>query len=193
MDNARIVDFIFEAFHLKNIRHEWWRMCGVENPDSIAEHSLNAAQIWYILAKIEWADSNKVTSMLIWHDIGETRIWDFHKVACRYIKDKKQIEKNVLSDQLNWFPFAQEISELFSEYEERNTLEWIIAKDADYLEQAFQAKIYIEKWYVNADDWIINVWKALKTDSAKELWRCMISKSFVDWWKENKLKNLDNI
>jgi len=189
----KITNLIFEAFHLKNIKHEWWRMCWVENPDSVAEHSLNAAQIWYILAKMEWADANKVATMLVWHDLAETRIWDFHKVAARYINDKKTIEKNVMHDQLTWLPFESEIKEIFHEYEERTTLEWKIAKDADYLEQAFQAKIYLEKWYVNADDWIINVWKALKTNSAKQIWEEMTSTSFVDWWKENKLKNLNNV
>ena len=184
--------FIFEAFHLKNIKHEWWRLCWVENPDSVAEHSLNAAQIWYILAKMEWADAMKVVTMLVWHDLWETRIWDFHKVAARYIEHKKKIEKEVMHDQLTWLPFEKELKDIFHEYEERTTLEWKIAKDADYLEQAFQAKVYVEKWYKEAEDWIINVWNALKTESAKKIWNEMQSVSFVDWWKEKKLKNLKN-
>ncbi|MFB0965315.1 MAG: HD domain-containing protein [Patescibacteria group bacterium] len=49
----RITDFLFETFHLKNIKHEGWRFCGIPNPDSVAEHSLNAAQIGYVLAKME--------------------------------------------------------------------------------------------------------------------------------------------
>ena len=49
----KITNLIFEGLHLKRIKHEGWRMCGIENPDSVAEHSLNAAQIGYILAKME--------------------------------------------------------------------------------------------------------------------------------------------
>lgn len=188
----KLTNLIFEAFHLKMIKHEWWRLCWVENPDSVAEHSLNAAQIWYILASMEWADANKIAAMLVWHDLGETRIWDFHKIASRYIKDKKIIEKEVMHDQLTWLPFEEEIKVLFHEYEEKTTLEGRIAKDADYLEQAFQAKIYLEKWYHHSDDWIMNVWRALKTDSAKLIWKEMLETSFTDWWKENKLKDLSD-
>lgn len=61
----------------------------IKQPDTVAEHSLNAAQIGYILAKMEWADANKVATMLVWHDIAETRIGDMHKVAIWYIKNKK--------------------------------------------------------------------------------------------------------
>ena len=188
----KLTNLIFEAFHLKQIKHEWWRLAGVQFPDSVAEHSLNAAQIGYILAKMEWADANKVATMLVWHDIWETRIWDFHKIASRYIPDKKTIEKNVMNDQFDWIDFKDDIMGIFHEYEERDTKEWLIAKDADYLEMAFQAKIYIENGNNHAMDWVINVGGALKTESAKAIWKEMTQTSYVDWWKEKKLKNLSD-
>lgn len=58
-------------------------------------------------------------------------------------------------------------------YEKKSDAVWIIAKDADYLEQAFQAKIYLEQWYSAAQDRITNVGNALKTESAKQLWEEM--------------------
>ena len=65
----------------------------------------------------------------------------------------------------------------------RITLEWKIAKDADYLEQAFYAKYYVEIWYEAAQDWINNVWKTLQTDSAKKLFNEMLNTSFSQWWE----------
>jgi putative hydrolases of HD superfamily len=188
----RITNLIFEAFHLKQVKHEGWRLAWIENPDSIAEHSLNAAQIWYILAKMEWADANKVAMIMIWHDFAETRIWDIHRIWTRYMNNKKEIENAIMDEQFGWLEFEEEIRSAFKEYEEKITLEWKIAKDADYLEMAFQAKIYKEKWYAEAEDWIANVWRSLRTESAKSIWNEMIKTSFVDWWKENKLKNLSN-
>lgn len=185
-----IVNLIFEAFHLKIIKHEWWKIAWIKDPDSVAEHSLNAAQIGYILAKMEWADANKVATMLVWHDIAETRIWDFHKIAAKYITNKKEIEKNIMNDQFNLFEFKEDIFKLFEEYEEKTTLEWMIAKDADYLEVAFQWKIYLESWYKDTQNWIDNVWKALKTPSAKAIWEEMTKSSFTDWWKQTWLKKL---
>ncbi len=167
--------------HLKRIKHEWVRLAGVQFPDSVAEHSLNAAQIWYILAHMEWADAHKVTAMLVRHDIAETRIGDIHKVWSRYIRGKKEMEKKVLEDQMDGLEFADDIQWLFLEYEEKSTLEWKIAKDADYLEQAFQAKEYVELGHQGMQNRIDNVWAALITDSAKSIRQEMTQTSFTDW------------
>ena len=177
-----LINFIFETFHLKRIKHEWARLAGVDFPDSVAEHSLNAAQIGYILAKMEWADTNKVSAMLIWHDLAETRIGDIHKVWSRYISGKKEFEKHAMEEQLAWLEFGSDIKALFDEYEQRSTLEWMIAKDADYLEQAFQAKIWVEQWYQGMQNRIDNVGGALRTNSAKAIWNQMVKSSSNDWW-----------
>ncbi len=188
----KIVNLIFEAFHLKQVKHEWRRLAGVQNPDSVAEHSLSAAQIWYILANMEWADSSKVVKMLIWHDIAETRIGDIHKIGARYISGKKEAEKKIWQDQLSLLPFSDEIISLLKEMDEKSTIEWKIAKDADYLEMAFQWKVYLELWHGEANDWIQNVGRALKTESGKQIWIEMTNTGFADWWKQSHLKKLPN-
>lgn len=189
----RITNLLFECFHLKQIKHEGWRCCAIPNPDSVAEHSLNAAQIGYVLAKMEGADANKVATMLVWHDLAETRIGDWHKIVTRYVDNKKEVEMQVMADQLAGLPFQEDLEAIFHEYEERTTLEGLIAKDADYLEQAFQGKIYVQTGYVEAQDWIDNVGRALKTESAKKIWKEMTESSFTDWWKKGNLKKIENI
>ncbi|EKD30400.1 MAG: hypothetical protein ACD_78C00067G0002 [uncultured bacterium (gcode 4)] len=189
----KITNLIFESLHLKRIKHEWWRLCGVENPDSVAEHSLNAAQIGYILAKMEWADAQKVVTMLVWHDITETRSGDHNKIAARYLLGKKEAEERIIHDQFDWLPFADDIFALFHEFEEKITLEGKIAKDADYLEVAFQAKAYVELGHVEAVNWIQNVGNALRTESAKKVWQEMNQTSFVDWWKQEGLKKVERV
>ena len=139
---------------------------------------------------MEWADANKVAAMLVRHDMWETRIGDMHKIGSRYFENKKDVEKRVLADQFLGFDFAQDLLSDLDEYNTRSTLEWNIAKDADYLEMAFQAKIYVEQWYNAAQDWIDNVWWALKTDAAKEVRAQMIEQKSTDWWKEEKLKKI---
>ena len=186
----KIVNLIFEAFHLKHVKHEWVRLAGVQFPDSVAEHSLNAAQIWYILAKMEWADANKVAAILVWHDIWEARIGDMHKIWSRYFDNKKTVEKMVVQDQFSDFDFATDLLSDLDEYNTRSTLEWNIAKDADYLEMAFQAKIYVEQWYSAAQDRINNVWWALKTDAARQVWDQMILGNSTDRRREETLMKI---
>jgi len=70
----------------------------------------------------------------------------------------------------------------FEEIEERNTKEGIIAKDADWLDAAFTAKEYYDLGNQLGMDWVINVGKALETESAKELLSAMLEARFTDWW-----------
>lgn len=180
----KIANIIFEWFHLKRIQHEWWKVAWVMNPISVAEHSFSATQIGYILAKMEWVDANKVATMLIWHDMAETRIGDMHTIVKNYVKNKKELELKVWMDQFGDIPFWKDILELLHEYEERNTLEGIIAKDADYLEQAFQAKMYLEIWYKETQEWLDNVAKSIRTESAKKIFAELENVGFFDWWKD---------
>ncbi|MDD2515664.1 MAG: HD domain-containing protein [Candidatus Gracilibacteria bacterium] len=177
----KIVNLIFEGLQLKRIKHEGWRLAGIPFPDSVAEHSLNAAQIGYILAKMEGADANKVATMLVWHDIGEARIGDMHFINTKYINNKNNFELEAMKHQFEKIDFGKDVLDLFIEYEERSTFEGNIAKDADYLEQAFQAKVYVETGYKEAQIWIDNVGKSLKTESAKKLWKELQTSSFSDW------------
>lgn len=187
---SKIVNFIFEMLHLKAIKHEWWRLAWVESPDSVAEHSLNAAQIWYLLAKMEWVDAEKVCAMLVRHDMAETRIGDITKVGARYRSSKKEIEKLAFEAQIAELSFAQSLRELEEEMSARATKEALVAKDADYLEMAFQAKKYTEHGYGMAEDWIVNVGKSLKTESAKQLRNEMIKSKSTDRWSTTHLKKL---
>ncbi len=177
-------NFIFELNQLKRLKHNGFKLCGVKDPDSIAEHVMRAAQIGYILAVMEGIKSpEKVAAMVLIHDNGEIRIGDHHKVSARYF-DTKAAEHHAFSDQLNQLGYAisEKWKKYFNEFENRNTKEGIVAKDADWLEQAFQAKEYADSGYESAKDWINNVEKALETKSAKLLLVEMKKIKFTDWW-----------
>ena len=185
MNTKNIVNFIFELNQLKRQRHSGFQLVGVKNPDTIAEHALRTAQIGYILAVIEGdANPEKVVSMLIVHDNGEARIGDQNKVSAKYFSNGKA-EAAAFSDQTKNLgkKIEQKWKNYFNEFEERNTKEGIIAKDADWLEQAFQAKEYVDLGYVAAQDLINNVEKALETKSAKLLLKEMKKTKFTDWWQ----------
>ncbi|AHB41239.1 Metal dependent phosphohydrolase [candidate division SR1 bacterium RAAC1_SR1_1] len=189
----KIVNLIFESLHLKNLDHIGFKYLHIKQPDTVAEHSLNAAQIGYILAKMEGADANKVATMLVWHDIAETRIGDMHKVAVGYITNKKELERQVMKDQFNGLDFGEEIQTYFQEMDDRLTLEGKVAKDADYLEQAFQAKTYKEIGYEDAQNWITNVGNALRTESAKKIRTQMCQTKSSDRRLKEALQNLKNV
>jgi len=121
--------------------------------------------------------------MLVWHDMPEARIGDLHRNASKYLTNKQQAEENSLHDQVSGFDFGGDIESLFHEYEYGTSREGIIAKDADYLEQAFQARKYAQSGYSGTERWINNVGKRLQTDSAKKLFEEMKQSNFWEWSK----------
>jgi len=179
-----ITKLIFELGQLRRIKHEGMRLAGVEYPESVAEHSLRAAQIGFFLAKMEkWENPYEVVTIIAFHDMGECRVGDIHKVANAYVEAD---EKGAVKDQLENIEDGEEIYSLWSQMEDKSTVPGVIAKDADYLEQAFSAKEYVEKGYKRMEDWMKNVKNHLQTKSAKLLFDEMVKMESTDWWKDLK-------
>lgn len=178
----QIINLIFEWSQLKHIDHEGWRIIGVEKPESVAAHSLRAAQIGYVLAKLEKdTDPFKVCSMIVFHDIEECRIGDIHKIANRYVTSNKD---SAVKDQLSTTEdIGKSIFDLWQEFEYQKSKEGILAKDADLLEMAFAAKEYIEKGYEHANDWLISISQRLKSKSAQDLFNELKNSNSNDWWQ----------
>lgn len=184
-----IVNYIFEMGILSKEKHNGFKLIGVTDLRSVGEHALRAAQIGYLLTVLENKKNNttfspeRVCSMLVFHDNGETRIGDLHKVATRYI-DSKGAEELAFRDQSNNLPEEAKtaIVQYFKEFEDRNTREGIIAKDADWMESAFSAKELYDLGNEVAVQWIDNVRKGVETESAKEILDTMRDTKFTDWW-----------
>ncbi len=162
-----ITKFFFELGQLKRVKRSGWWAAGIKDPESVAEHTFRSVIIGRILAELEKADKDKVTMMLLFHDVPESRINDMHKIGARYI-DIDKAGASAMKEQLERLPkrLGKEVLDNFNEMETKKTKEAIIAKDADLLECAIQAKEYLEQNYKDCENWIYNVEKRLKTKSA---------------------------
>lgn len=180
---SKTIDFFFELGQLRKVKHAGMYLAGIKYPDSVAEHVHRAAEIAYILALVEAADPHKTAVMVLFHDNGEARVLDAHRVASRYI-DSKKGEKKAMLEQLENLPAntAKNLKNLFEEFEARQSREAQCAKDADYLEQALTAREYITQGYKECQDWINNISKALRTKTART-WLEEINKANpCSWW-----------
>jgi putative hydrolases of HD superfamily len=182
-----IANFIFEMGQLREERRSGWKLLRVAEKETVAEHSLRAAQIGYILAIMEgYERPEEVAAMLVFHDMSETRVGDIHKVARRYIIDEQS--DDVVRDQTSPLGnLGERISGLWNAVEDRTGVAGVIAKDADYLDCAFTAKEYCDEGYERAEDWIVNTGRALRTDSAKRLFAALRDTHSSDWWNELKV------
>jgi putative hydrolases of HD superfamily len=139
MSDQNIVKFLFEMGQLKREPRAGWLLLGIKHCESVADHTCRTVFVSYILAKMEGADAQKTALISAFHEMGETRIRDFHKLASRYTPNKKEAEHEAIKDQLELLPkeIAEGFSDLLTEMDNDSSPEHIIAKDADYLECAF--------------------------------------------------------
>jgi len=122
----------------------------------------------------------EICAMLVFHDMGECRIGDIHKVGKRYTHTD---ETTVIKDQIKRLQDAGEkIFTLWKQMETRETPAGIIAKDADLLELAATACEYKAVGYHAAEDWLINTEKRLQTISAKKLFDALRKTDPASWW-----------
>ncbi|MFI7303985.1 HD family hydrolase [Micromonospora aurantiaca] len=167
--HAGAMSFIFEAGVLKRAARTGWWFAGVKHPESIAEHSFRTALIGMMLAAMEGADPGRVSMLCVLHDTQETRITDIPHIAKRYLTAAPNTA--VTADQVAACPpaVADVITAVVAEYEAGETLEAIVARDADKLECLVQAVEYRHQGVADVQRWIDSSRAALKTSSAHRL------------------------
>ena len=183
-----LVQFLFETGHLKNVDRSGWWLLGNKDPESVAEHSFRCTIMGYILAKRENVDASKVIMMCLFHDVHETRTNDLHKVVQKYIKQEEAGDK-ATEDQLKPLKdsIGKEISDVLGELTNQESRESVVAKDADILECAMQAREYQVQGYEAAVDWLDRADSKLKCESARKILALLKVSDPGEWWKKLKI------
>lgn len=171
MDTRKLLNILDVAERLKDATRHCYTRNG--RHESVAEHSwMMTLMAFFMRDEFPEADMNKVIEMCIIHDLGEAFTGDipaFEKTEEDRIREDGLLEEWVrtLPDQ-----YADKMSDLYREMEERRTLEAKIYKAIDGLEALVQHNIsdlstWIPKEYelnlIYADD------KVIFSDYLKEL------------------------
>lgn len=189
--NKKIVDFLFEMGTMRKLpRMHRQTLLTDDISDTIAAHSYRVALIGWFLAKLEKADPYKVVMMCLSHDMAEVRSGDHNYVHKRYVKI---FEEEIKKEQLGELPF-NDLKVLADEYDERKSIESIVTKDADLVDQTLLLREYVWQGNKEAQTWLDRKSEAdpntneylyrLKTPSAKALVSIAMKSSPSDWWKD---------
>jgi putative hydrolase of HD superfamily len=184
VDDAEInatARLIYETGLLKLSKRSGWWLCGVKDPESIAEHSFRTAIIAGLLAGMEGADPARATFLAVWHDSQETRVGDIPHLGRRYLQAASN--EQVTEDQTAGLPAVLEehLRALVREYESNDSLEARCAHDADKLECLFQAIEYRDSGHRNVAGWIEASRTKLQTKSAERLADAAVAMSSQQW------------
>ncbi len=179
----RLVEFFFEIGMLKKTPRTGYQFLGTGR-ESVADHSFRTAVIGYTLATLEpEAARNKVVLMCLFHDFPEARTGDHNYVNKRYINAD---EEGALRDQVQELPFGDEVIALIHEFNNDDTLEAQLSKDADQLDLILELKEQLDLGNSNAKDWLNFAVQRLITASAKKLADQILESNSADWWFDKK-------
>lgn len=186
----KLTSLFFEIGTLRKIpRSHQQTLLSQDLSDNIASHSFRTALIGYFLTENLEADSDKVTKMCLLHDLEEVRTGDQNWLHKSYVKS---FEGEVREDQVEGLENVEEFEKLSQEYDERETLEAKIAKDADCLDQLMLLKEYAWQGNEEAKEWLHldkdeknEQEKRLHTDLAQQLAREVKQQKPSSWWRDS--------
>jgi putative hydrolase of HD superfamily len=139
-----ISEFFFQIAGLKKLPRSGWKIkLGLDDSESVAEHSYMMSVMSMVLADMKSLNSEKVIKMSILHDWAESKIGDFMPDEIGYDK-KSELENYAMTEILELLPqkIQSDYQDMWNEFLVRGTPEARLVHELDKLEMALQAKIY---------------------------------------------------
>ena len=168
-----VQNFFQIVLGLKTIQRKGWKnKLGLENVESVADHSYSMAIMSMVLSDLMKLDTNKILKMALLHDLAESEVGDF--IPDEISKERKnKIENDAMEKILKKLPsnLEQEYNEIWNEYQENRTEESFLLHDIDRLEMAFQAINYLKEGnsQENIQSFIETANNEIKNDEIKEI------------------------
>lgn len=174
-----IARLVFEALFLKRIPRSGYQYLGA-GKETVAEHVYATTIIALILSKLEpEADSERLITMCLIHDLPEARIGDLNYVQKQYVGAE---EAAALADGLQGLPFASAVTDLLQEFNTGTSLEARLARDADQLSLIADLKSLQDRGYQTPQQWLPHVRNRLVTQTAVDLAEALVKTPSDEWW-----------
>jgi len=173
--------FIRLALKLKQTQRKGWVMRGVQDAESVADHTFSISLLALMLSKHHPGnlDREKCISMALIHDLAESIVGDITPHDGISVDEKQQREQEAMQEITDLID-DDEILLLWKEYEAAETPEAQFVKSLDKLEMLIQAFEYEQHQDVNLDEF----WEKANQEIGKE------SNWMPDTTTQSLLKNL---
>jgi len=139
-----LIEFLETAGTLKRIPRAGWVDVGIQQPESVADHTFRTSIACMIYADMEGLDQPKLLRMALIHDLPEAITGDL--TPTKKTKENKGRENTAIKQILDLLPKKQREKYLtdWNEYQEGRTREARAVRQLEKLEMALQAKEYEE-------------------------------------------------
>ena len=139
-----LFDFFNIVSELKKIPRKGWKeKLGLQNPESVADHSYMTTVMAMVISDLDGLDTPKILKMSLLHDLAESATGDLMPEEISK-KDKAELENQTISDIFVKLPknLLNDYSKIWREYQEGKSNEAKLVHEVDRLEMALQARKY---------------------------------------------------
>ncbi|MQM11875.1 hypothetical protein Taro_044785 [Colocasia esculenta] len=164
------IDFLSLCRHLKTTKRKGWINHGIKGPESIADHMYRMALMALITADLPGVDRERCIKIAIVHDIAEAIVGDITPSDGVPKAEKSRREQAALNEMckvLGGGLRADEIKELWEEYENNSSLEANLVKDFDKVEMILQALEYESEHGKVLDEFFLSTAGKFQTETGK--------------------------
>lgn len=154
-----ILSFLDHFYKLKEVERTGWKQkLLLDNPESVAEHTLTMIVLALIFSEFNNFTNTKTINMIkmvLIHDLGESVIGDYMPESIE-IEKKKKLENFAINNILSKIPntaIKKKYIKLWNEFDENKSNTSNLIHFIDKLEMAIQAKYYLDNnKNINKDD-----------------------------------------
>jgi len=159
---------------LKGTDREGWKRAGIEEPESVAEHSYRCALMGLLLGKKLELDTCRLVELLLIHDLAEVKTGDITPYDGFTEGEKREMEREALETMCDHLaePDRIKILKLWDEFETGESDEAKVARDIDVMERILQALEYGKKEKYDSKDlseFIVQGKEEIETSKIQEL------------------------
>ncbi|XP_054823099.1 uncharacterized protein LOC129321384 isoform X2 [Prosopis cineraria] len=153
--SSSLIDFLTLCRRLKTTKRKGWVNHGIRGAESIADHMYRMAIMALIAADLPGLNRERCIKLALVHDIAEEK------------SRREQAALNEMCEILGGGMRAEEIKELWAEYEHNSSLEANLVKDFDKVEMILQALEYEIEHGKVLDEFFISTAGKFQTEIGK--------------------------
>lgn len=165
-----LVELLTEVGKLKAVKRQGWVQRGINNAESVADHSFRLAVMAMILADSVNVNKNKCVKMALAHDLAEAIVGDI--TPCDNVDEerKHELEKQAINKMFKNFDTKHEILALWNEYNDNQSREAKFLHELDKVEMLLQAFEYKNQYkHFNFEEFWLNSKDKVKDPVLKKL------------------------
>lgn len=164
------IDFLTLCHSLKTQKRKGWVNHDIQGPESIADHMYRMAIMALIADDLPGINRERCIKIAIVHDIAEAIVGDITPSDGVPKAEKSRLEQAALKEMCNVLGGgmrAEEIQELWREYEDNASLEANLVKDFDKVEMILQALEYETEHNKVLDEFFLSTAGKFQTEIGK--------------------------